>query len=133
MAFTGSCVAPNFDYWQIRHLKEIAQKNEKPLIDTIMDSSTLKQIGISQEQVEAVQQHLEIIQKFDPESRFAEVWQAISDLQDSSLTIEATGQQQQEELEEVLDEFRDVSVAQALDHINSHIAFLEERRTYLVN
>src|SRR5713226_2042445 len=128
MAFTGSCVAPNFDYWQIRHLKEIAQKNEKPLIDTIMDSSTLKQIGISQEQVEAVQQHLEIIQKFDPESRFAEVWQAISDLQDSSLTIEATGQQQQEELEEVLDEFRDVSVAQALDHINSHIAFLEERR-----
>lgn len=124
------CVAPNFHHWQIKRLKKIAQANEEPLLNTLKDNAILNQITISSEQGVALRQHLEIINTFGPESRFADVWQAISRLQEGPLAEETTEELQQEELEEILKNFRKQTVAEAMKDINRHISFLEEHRTY---
>ena len=123
------CITSGLSYQQLDHLKEEAQKNEEALINALKDSELLKQINVSQEQEETLRQHLDLIYSFSPESRFADVWEAISKLQDSPLAKETIEMQEQEELESVLDEFRNTSVIQAVEHINSHFTFLEEHRT----
>lgn len=123
------CVTPNFHHRQIKRLKKIAQANEEPLLNTLKDNAILIQINISSEQEAALQRHLEIIHNFGAESRFADVWQAINKLPNSPFSIDTTDEQQRQELEGVLNTFRDSTVAQTIKDMNSHISFLDEHRT----
>ncbi|HJT58558.1 MAG TPA: ATP-dependent helicase [Ktedonobacteraceae bacterium] len=126
----SSCITPNFDFLQMRRLKEITQYLVEPLIDTITESEILKQINASSEQIEALWQHIAIIYSFVPESLFGDVWQAIAELQNGPLSSELADAQQQDELDELQNQFKDVAVAQALKDVDSCIAYLEEHRAY---
>jgi len=113
---------------QIWRLGEIAEKYGKSLFDIIQDNEILQQIGVTLEQKKMLQQQLSILQAFHSESQFADVWQAISELETGPLSKELTNEQQAQ-LRAVQDTFRNETVAQALEDIRSHVTFLEEHHT----
>lgn len=123
------CVKPSLSSRQLDDLKEIARENSEPLISMLLDSNLLAQINISSEKQQALWQHLDTIYAYGPESRFADVWQAVSKISEGPLSIDTNDKQRRDELEGVINKFRDSNVAQAIKDINSHLSFLEEHRT----
>lgn len=119
-------------YWlfstpsQVGRLKAIARENGRSLYNTVMDNSILWHIGISPEEADLLRQHLALIDNAGPETHFAEVWQAIGAVASSPLDGQEPNEQQQKELEHILDEFQDKTVAQALIEIDKYITFVEE-------
>jgi len=122
-------------YWlvstpsQVGRLKAIAQDNGRSLYATVMDDDILRHSGISPEEGDVLQQHLALIDNYWPESQFADVWQAISVEASGPLDGQGINEQQQEELERILEEFQDKTVAQALAEIDKYITFVEEDRS----
>ena len=120
-------------YWlvstpsQVGRLKIIAQNNGRSLYDAVMDDEILRHSGISLEEGDVLRQHLALINNSGPESKFADVWQAISAAASSPLNGQEINEQQQEGLE-LLEEFQDKTVAQALTEIDKYITFVEEDR-----
>ncbi len=106
---------------QVGHLKAIAQNNGRSLYAAVIDDDILWHIGISPEEGDVLRQHLALIDNSGPESRFADVWQAISAEASSPLDEQEINKQQQEELERILEEFQDKTVAQALTEIDRYI------------
>lgn len=120
-------------YWlisistQIGRLKAIAQDNGRSLYATLIDNDILHHIGIAPEEEALLCRHLVLIDNFAPESQFAYVWQAIS-AEASGPLSEQQPDEQQEELERILEEFQDKTVAQALAEIDKYITFVDEDR-----
>jgi len=121
-------------YWlvstpsQVSRLKAIAQDNGRSLYAAVMDDDILRHSAISPEEGDVLRQHLAVIDNSGPESHFAGVWQAISAEASSPLDGQGINEQQQEELERILEEFQDKTVAQALTEIDKYITFVEEDR-----
>ena len=71
-------------YWlismpsQVGRLKAIAHDNGRSLYATLMGDDILRHISISPEEWDVLRRHLALIDNVGSESRFAEVWQAIS-------------------------------------------------------
>ncbi len=112
----------------VRRLEMIAQQNGQSLFDVLMNGDVLTQIALPSEQEEILRQHLEVIHYFTQDSRFIDVWQAISKLPDGPLTSVAEEPQENEELYSVLEELKKKTVAETLKHISKYIAFVEEDR-----
>ncbi|HVB25336.1 MAG TPA: RecQ family ATP-dependent DNA helicase [Ktedonobacteraceae bacterium] len=115
------------DEQQIWRLEEMTQKCENSLFDIIQDDEMLQMVGVTPEQKEALQQHLFLIQTFHSESRFADLWQAIRELETGPFTDEIT-EEQQKELNSIQSKFRKNTVAEGMADICSHISFVEEGR-----
>jgi len=113
----------------LKKLKEAAKQNEQSLLDIVMSKELLTLIDITSEEVEVMQRHLAIIDNFGPESCFAEVWQAISELPDGFLTSTEEEEQRREMLDAILEELKDKTVVEALSDVSHHITFLEEHST----
>lgn len=113
----------------VKALETIAQQNGQSLFDVLMNGDILAQIALSSEQEEVLQQHLAILHSFTPNSRFADVWRAISKLSDGPLASIAEEGQENEELDSVLKELQQKNtVEKALQHVSKYIAFVEEDR-----
>lgn len=113
----------------VKALETIAQQNGQSLFDILMNGDILAQIALPSEEEEVLQQHLAILHSFTPNSRFVDVWRAISKLPDGPLASIAEEGQENEELDSVLKELRQRNtVEKALQHVSKYIAFVEEDR-----
>jgi superfamily II DNA helicase RecQ/superfamily I DNA/RNA helicase/tetratricopeptide (TPR) repeat protein len=129
------CVSPYFKNNQISMLKEIARSLGMTLLETALEQNVIEQIGATEEHLSTLQQHMAVIQKYTLGSSFQTVWQSIRDIHDEP-DIESEEQalaeehnEESKELDEVLDELGEMTVQQALEHIDSYITFIEKNRT----
>ncbi len=123
-------LTPGLDWQHIRELKKIRQQNGQSLLEVVQDDNLLSQIGVTDQQIASLQQHMNIFLRcFRPDSPFASVWKAISELENGPLTT-SPSQEQESELEAVLRDVGQKTVQAAIDHIDSHISFVEEERPY---
>ncbi len=123
------CIVPYFETSQIRKLKELAEMRGQALLNAVLDRENLRQVDATEEQEAALLRHMAVLEKHCAGTVFEEVWQSISELSDGPIAQATDHPQEDEELEIVLNELRGKSVKQALEHIDSHITFLEEHRT----
>jgi superfamily I DNA/RNA helicase len=111
---------------KVNHLRAIASNNEQPLMTIVMDRNILQHIDIPQEEIDIFQVHLSLIDSFSPESKFAEVWQALSEIGSDPLNTQENNQELPEELKEIFNEFQHKTVREALEEISKYITFVEE-------
>jgi superfamily I DNA/RNA helicase len=121
------CLDLTSAWQQIKELKRAAQENEQTLLEALRDSNLLRQNSIAEEQIAKLQQHIAILDHFNADSFFRDVWQAISKLPNGPLTL-ADQQQEMTNLNAILKELGDRTVRQAMDYVDSHISFVEEDR-----
>ena len=122
------CVVPYFETNQIRKLKALAEIQGQALLDAALDKENLRRVNITEEQEAVLLKHAAVLEKHCADSVFREVWQSISELPDGPIAQVANHHQGSEELDAVLYELQNKSVKQTLEHIDSHITFLEEHR-----
>jgi superfamily I DNA/RNA helicase len=126
------CVSPYFKNYQIVRLKEISRSLGMTLLETALDQAVIEQIGATEEHVSALKEHMALIQKYTLDSSFQVVWQAIKSIlyksvtdSDEQVQIEEDNEESKE-LDNILDELGEMTVQQALEHIDRYISFLEE-------
>jgi len=113
----------------VKRLETIAQQNGQSLFDVLVNDEVLHQLALPSEQEEILRQRLAIIQHYTSDSRFVEVWQAISNLPDGPLASIAEKTQEHEELASVREDLKQKkTVAEAMKHVSKYIAFVEEDR-----
>ena len=104
------------------------------LLETALDQAVIEQIGATEEHVSALKKHMAVIQKYTLDSSFQTVWRTIQDLQHEPVTESdeqvqvAEASEESKELDDVLEELGEMTVQQALEHIDSYISFLEENQ-----
>jgi superfamily I DNA/RNA helicase len=124
------CLVPGFTWQQVKELKKIMRQNGQSLLEVVQDDNLLSQIGVTDQQISSLQQHMNIfLRRFSPDTAFFHLWEAISKLEDGPFTA-STFQEQDAELEAVLRDVGQKTVRAAIDHIDSHISFVEEGRLY---
>lgn len=125
------CVSPYFQANQIQMLKRIAQQCGQMALEAALESNVLQQVDATGEQIASLRKHIAVIQKYELSSTCKDVWQSVKEIQDGSDVHTEEYRQAEEdtkELEEVMDELQEMTVQQALEHIDSSITFLEENR-----
>jgi len=121
-----SCVVPYFDGQQMKKLKDIAQKYQRPLLALLQETRVLSMIRASQEQETALQKHLAIFITFNSASLVREVMEAIEAIDDGPFAAIQGEDQKRDEIMSALKSLRGMTVTAALAEIKRQLTFLEE-------
>ena len=121
-----SCVVPYFDGQQMKKLKDIARKYQRPLLALLQDNRMLRMIHMAQEQEAALQAHLAIFATFNSASLVREVVKAIEAIDNGPFSAIQSEDQKREDITSALQKLNSMTIIDALAEIQQHISFLED-------
>jgi superfamily I DNA/RNA helicase len=121
-------IVPYFDRAQINSLKESANKRAISLWEVIASPRYLQDAKIGKGQQESLQYHLELLNSLRPSNLVAQLEQCLYELQDGPLTLLQDQEEKRKPVEEILSEFRQKTIAEAVEEIGRHLLFLDTHR-----
>lgn len=140
------CLTPYFKPNQIDKLKVLAEREGQTLLDATLDTDISSEAGIEPERIDALQRHIEVIQRYTPENLCEDVWPAIKALFEDSKkqpedeptqakTSESADTEPDQaeapvsedaEPDELLQEIGQKTIREALQDIKQFISFVKE-------
>jgi superfamily II DNA helicase RecQ/superfamily I DNA/RNA helicase len=121
-----SCVVPYFEYQQVKQMRSMASSTKRSLFDLLYERHMLDSVNATQDQRDALRQHLAIITHWQSTSMVDDVLKAIDALgPEGPIAVVKEQEQKYEELQEALKGLRGKTVKAAVDEMDQHIAFLE--------
>lgn len=119
-----NCVVPYFDYDQIEQLQ--AQCTNASLLACIRDPGVGDRLGLSEDQRVSLANHLAVITAHTATSTCATVVVAIRQIDQNPIESLSDQPHLLKELEQIIDQWADTSVQDALADVKRHLAFIEE-------
>lgn len=121
-------IVPYFNPMQINNLKNSASKNALSLFETISSPKYLREAKIEKEQQESLYCHLGMINRYGSEDLVSQLEQDLIALHDGPLTLLQDQEEKRKQVEDILSEFRQMTISDTVDEIERHILYLDTHR-----
>jgi hypothetical protein len=104
------------------------------LFETVASQRFLQEARISKEQIASLQHHLDLIKQSKLDTPISQLEQGIRELTDGPLSLLQDQEHKFEQVESILNTFRDWTIQDTIEEIRRHITFLDKHqgRTDLV-
>jgi len=127
-------IVPYFEKSQIIALKKLANRKGLTLFETVASQKYLQEARISREQVASLQHHLVLINQSTLDTPISQLEQGLRELSDGPLSLLQDQEHKFEQVETILNTFRNWRIQDTVEEIRRHITFLDKHqgRTDLV-
>ena len=104
------------------------------MFETVASQRFLQEARISKEQIASLQHHLDLIKQSKLDTPISQLEQGIRELTDGPLSLLQDQEHKFEQVESILNTFRDWTIQDTIEEIRRHITFLDKHqgRTDLV-
>ena len=127
-------IVPYFEKTQIIALKQLANRKGLTLFEIVASQKFLQEARISKEQSASLLHHQALINQITLDTSMSQLEQGLRELTDGPLTLLQDQEHKFEQVETILNTFRNWTIQHTIEEIRRHITFLDKHqgRTDLV-